>query len=76
MADQHKHESKPGANTPAVELDIVGDGLMTREEIEATIARYESMFGMSSEEFLRARKAGLAPDTFEALDWANLLKHR
>lgn len=51
-------------------------GNMTRSEIETQIAQYEEQFGMSSEEFLQQMEEGRTPDSFEAIDWAILLKHR
>lgn len=49
---------------------------MTDAEVEAEIAGYEAMYGMSSEDFLEQCRLHTAPDTFETNDWRILLKHR
>jgi hypothetical protein len=49
---------------------------MTHDEIENEIAFYEQRYGMSSEEFLKQRSQGEAPDNFDTTDWFILLKHR
>lgn len=50
--------------------------LLTHEEIDRRIAQYESQYDMTSEEFLRRRREGTAPDTFETMVWAILLDYR
>jgi len=50
--------------------------VLTQEEIEAQIAHYEKLFGMSSEVFLQRMREGTADDTFETMDWMILLRHR
>lgn len=52
------------------------EGEMSQGEIEEKIARYEKLFGMSSAAFLQRWREGTAPDTFETMDWAILLRHR
>jgi hypothetical protein len=52
------------------------DHLLSAEEVERQIAAYEALFGMSSDEFLRQRKAGNAPDTFETMHWYVLLRNK
>jgi hypothetical protein len=48
----------------------------TAQEREQKIAAYEAMFGMSSEQFLQEVEEGRRPDSFEAMDWASLLRYR
>lgn len=50
--------------------------VLTQEEIEAQIAHYEKVFGMSSEVFLQQMQNGTADDTFETMHWMMLLRHR
>jgi hypothetical protein len=50
--------------------------MISQQEIEDQIALYEQAFGMSSDEFLLRVHEGTAPDTFEAMDWLVLLRHR
>ena len=50
-------------------------GAMTREDIQAQIAAYEQMFGLSSEELLQSVRDGTAPDTFETNVWMALLDY-
>ncbi len=51
------------------------DDVMSQDDIERVITQYERQFGMTSEEFLQKRHEGTAPDTYEAMDWAILLKY-
>ncbi len=51
------------------------DDVMSQDDIESVITQYERQFGMTSEEFLQKCHEGTAPDTYEAMDWAILLKH-
>jgi hypothetical protein len=55
---------------------ISPEDLFTHADIEAQIARYEDMFGISSTEFLRRMQNGDAEDSFEAMHWMMLLRHR
>ena len=50
--------------------------VMSQDEIERQLAHYEQVFGMSSEEFLKRKRDGTVPDTFETMDWMILLRHR
>jgi hypothetical protein len=59
---------------PADEVDDYADMIMTDEEVRAIIAGFEKQFGMTSEEFLRQRKAGTEPDTWETNAWLSLLE--
>ena len=52
------------------------DWIMTKEEIEEMITRFEKQYGMTSEEFLKRREEGTAPDSWEAMTWVTLLKYR
>jgi hypothetical protein len=61
---------------PEVDDSIPSDALMTDEEVEERIAHYEKLYGFSSEEFLKRRKEGTAPDSFEAMAWMMMLKFR
>ncbi len=57
---------------PAVQHDDIS--VLTREEIISQISRYEKMFGMSSEEYLRQKQNGNEDDSFETMDWMILLR--
>ncbi len=48
--------------------------VLTEDEIMSQISRYEKMFGMSSEEFLRQKQNGTEDDSFETMDWMILLR--
>ncbi len=50
--------------------------LMDDEDVERQIHAYEAQFQMTSDEFLALKKRGSFPDSFEAIDWAILLKYR
>jgi hypothetical protein len=52
------------------------DYLLSADEVERQIAEYEALFGMSSDEFVRLRQAGNAPDTFETMHWFILLRNK
>lgn len=69
--------SIPVTSTPAPAAEGVdgAGGLISQEEIGQKIARYEQAFGMSSREFLQTMKEGIAPDTFETMDWMILLRY-
>ncbi len=49
--------------------------ILSEDDIKARIEEYEKKFGMSSEEFLRQKREGTAPDTFETMYWMGLLLH-
>ena len=49
--------------------------LMVDYERRRIIEKYESQFGMSSEEFLRRWREGTMPDLFETNEWAILLTY-
>ena len=51
-------------------------GIMTLEEIEESIKRYEEKHGMLSDEFLQKLAAGNMPDTYDVADWQLLLECR
>jgi hypothetical protein len=55
---------------------ILDDGIMSDEMLNAIIAGYEKQFGISSEVFLMKWKAGEMPDTFETNDWDILLNYQ
>lgn len=59
--------------------DSVAEGLLPGEvssdEIMARIARYETKYQMSSEEFQRQVREGTAPDTFDTVAWNILLRN-
>ncbi|MCP4104599.1 MAG: hypothetical protein GY749_03525 [Desulfobacteraceae bacterium] len=57
--------------------EIVPDenDILSEDDIKARIEEYEKQFGMSSEEFLRQKRKGTAPDTFETMYWMGLLLH-
>ncbi|MCP4348954.1 MAG: hypothetical protein GY795_26030 [Desulfobacterales bacterium] len=57
---------------PSVQHDEIS--VLTEEEIISQISRYEKMFGMSSEEFLRQKQNGNEDDSFETMDWMILLR--
>ncbi|MDM8550113.1 hypothetical protein QUF72_08555 [Desulfobacterales bacterium HSG2] len=46
---------------------------MSDEEIETKISEYEKAYGISSDEFMRQMREGIAPDEFETMDWMMLL---
>lgn len=50
--------------------------IMTDEEVEAAIKKYEQQFGMGSEEFLEQVRLGAAPDEDGIIGWKLLLKYR
>ncbi len=49
--------------------------ILSEDDIKSQIEEYEKEFGMSSEEFLRQKRKGTAPDTFETMYWMGLLLH-
>ncbi len=63
---------RPNELAPAEEAAAV----MSHEEIERQIEHYERVYGISSEAFIEQVRAGIAPDTFETMDWMILLRHR
>ena len=50
--------------------------ILTPKEVDAEIAKYEQIIGMSSKEYLECRARGAAPDTFEANLLGVLLRNR
>ncbi len=63
-------EKYPGYKEIFDENDILSE-----DDIKSQIEEYEKKFGMSSEEFLRKKREGTAPDTFETMYWMGLLLH-
>ena len=49
---------------------------MTKEEIQATIERYEQQFNITSAELVEQIQNGTAPDLFEIMNWYLLLRHQ
>jgi hypothetical protein len=78
--EAHGQEENTYVEAQATPVDFTAstddDGILTREELLEQVRAYETQFGMTSDQFLRMRKAGTAPDTFETIDWAILLKYK
>jgi hypothetical protein len=62
--------------TEELEYADIASHLISDEEIETRIARYEKAFGMSSEEFADKWQRGEMPDTSETNAWSILLDFR
>ena len=75
MTVSHAYAEKDSVSNISATIQNDDISVLTKEEIISQISRYEKMFGMSSEEFLRQKRNGTAPDTCEAMDWAGLLLH-
>ena len=70
--DEGAHGMKETSVT-GIDVDL---HILTPEEVNAEIAKYEQIIGMSSRKYLKCRARGIAPDTFEANLLGALLRNR
>jgi len=50
--------------------------VMTHEDLEQQIRRYEQQYGFNSEQMLRMVESNTAPEDYEIMDWRILIGHR